>query len=112
MAGLADGSASLSMSGREELMALKQTGCCGLSLSLSLSQCVSMSLSRTQHLVLTEVLPRLERKKDIKPLLPLTDHLSLRNLAAFDLFWDTHSRLHSVRPLSSKCLRVLSLIGI
>lgn len=112
MAGLADGSASLSMSGREELMALKQTGCCGLSLSLSLSQWVSMSLSRTQHLLLTEVLPRLERKKDIKPLFPLTDRLSLRKPAAFDIFWDTHSRLHSARPLGSKCLRVLSLIGI
>jgi len=37
MAGLADGSASLSMSGREELMALKQTGSYSLSLSFSLS---------------------------------------------------------------------------
>lgn len=33
MAGLADGSASLSMSGREELMTLKQTGCYSVSLS-------------------------------------------------------------------------------
>ena len=83
-----------------------------LSLSLYLCQCVSMSLSCTQHLLLAEVLPRLERKKDIKPLFPLTDRLSRRKPAAFDLFWDTHSRLHSACPLSSKCLRVLSLIGI
>lgn len=39
MAGLADGSASLSMSGREELMALKQTGC----YSLAVSVCLYMS---------------------------------------------------------------------
>lgn len=37
MAGLADGSASLSMSGREELMALKQTGCYSLAVSLYVS---------------------------------------------------------------------------
>lgn len=36
MAALADGGASLSMSGREELMALKQTDCQGLCLSTSL----------------------------------------------------------------------------
>lgn len=48
MAGLADGSTSLSMSGREELMALKQPSCLG---SLSLSRCVFMSLSHTQHIL-------------------------------------------------------------
>lgn len=50
MAGLADGSTSLSMSGREELMALKQASCLA-SLSLSLSLCVFMSLSHTQHIL-------------------------------------------------------------
>lgn len=40
MAGLADRSASLSMSGKEELMALRQTGC----YSLCASACLSMSL--------------------------------------------------------------------
>lgn len=35
MAALADGGASLSMSGREELMVLKQTDCQGLCLSTS-----------------------------------------------------------------------------
>lgn len=45
MAGLADGSASLSMSGREELKALKQTR----PPSLSLSVCVSMSLCHASH---------------------------------------------------------------
>lgn len=48
MAGLADGSTSLSMSGREELMALKQASCLA---SLSLSLCVFMSLSHTQHIL-------------------------------------------------------------
>lgn len=48
MAGLADGSTSLSMSGREELMALKQASCLA-SLSLSLSLCLYVSLSRTTH---------------------------------------------------------------
>lgn len=50
MAGLADGSTSLSMSGREELMALKQASCLA-SLSLSLALCVFMSLSHTQHIL-------------------------------------------------------------
>lgn len=49
MAGLADGSASLSMSGREELMALKQTE--HHSLSLSFSHSVSMSLSLPHNTV-------------------------------------------------------------
>lgn len=44
MAGLADGGASLSMSGREELMALKQTG--GYSLSLSFSQHIIFFICR------------------------------------------------------------------
>lgn len=39
MAGLADGRSSLSLSGREELMALKQTESYSLSLSLSLKLC-------------------------------------------------------------------------
>lgn len=48
MAGLADGSTSLSMSGREELMALKQASCLA-SLSLSLSLFVSLCLSLTHN---------------------------------------------------------------
>lgn len=44
MAGLADGSTSLSMSGREELMALKQASClASLSLSLFVSLCLSLT---------------------------------------------------------------------
>lgn len=48
MAGLADGSTSLSMSGREELMALKQASCLA-SPSLSLSLFVSLCLSLTHN---------------------------------------------------------------
>ncbi len=47
MAGLADGSASLSMSGREELMALKQAGC--YSLSLFFPVCLYVSLFHTRN---------------------------------------------------------------
>lgn len=97
MAGLADGSASLSMSGREELMALKQTGRHSLSLSPGESLC--LSLSHTQHILYSLFagtklsftrIQVLERYKTIvscdRPPITITE--------------ETHSRLVPFRPFS------------
>lgn len=92
MAGLADGSASLSMSGREELMALKQTG---RLVAHSPFLCIYVSLSLTLHILYIlyfagAKLNFCQCKEDTKPLFPpaggLLLYWSCRTTAVVDLF--------------------------
>lgn len=106
MAGLADGSASLSMSGREELMALKQTGRLdSLSVCLSHTSPTSYSLFAGTKLNFTRT-PVLERYKSIVSLCRLLAALLGRGRIMYEDTFDLSGQFCAKRWIV-QCLHPL-----